>query len=198
MEINRIEKQFDDCIAFLMRVSSFSPFFKIPNPNCYNYFNSADLIGSYHVANFQILSFKLNVGQFPHLADLVTRINYNHFYMSHNGSLINAPGSNTVPSKSGKLFAGQRDWKILEGIVFSFFSFFRCTAFTVKNLFLHLPVERIFYWLGRRTYNLYFVILRAIKQLHLAVVSASNICCRLVALYKKSTRPMFVSSKLDG
>ncbi|KAJ8541065.1 hypothetical protein K7X08_001881 [Anisodus acutangulus] len=75
MEINRIEKQFDDCIAFLMR----------------------------------ILSFKLNVGQFPHLADLVTRINYNHFYMSHNGSLINAPGSNAVPSKSGKLFAGQRD-----------------------------------------------------------------------------------------
>ncbi|KAM3341979.1 gamma-tubulin complex component 5 [Capsicum galapagoense] len=75
MEINRIEKQFDDCIAFLMR----------------------------------ILSFKLNVGQFPHLADLVTRINYNHFYMSHNGSLIYAPGSNAVPSKSGKLFAGQRD-----------------------------------------------------------------------------------------
>lgn len=75
MEINRIEKQFDDCIAFLMR----------------------------------ILSFKLNVGQFPHLADLVTRINYNHFYMSHNGSLINTPGSNAVPSKSGKLFAGQRD-----------------------------------------------------------------------------------------
>lgn len=109
MEINRIEKQFDDCIAFLMRVSSFSPFFFYSNPDCYNYFNSADLIGSYHVANFQILSFKLNVGQFPHLADLVTRINYNHFYMSHNGSLINAPGSNTVPSKSGKLFAGQRD-----------------------------------------------------------------------------------------
>lgn len=75
MEINRIEKQFDDCIAFLMR----------------------------------ILSFKLNVGQFPHLADLVTRINYNYFYMSHNGSLINAPGSNVAPSKSGKLFAGQRD-----------------------------------------------------------------------------------------
>lgn len=75
MEINRIEKQFDDCIAFLMR----------------------------------ILSFKLNVGQFPHLADLVTRINYNHFYMSHNGSLINAPGSNAAPSKSGKLFAGQRE-----------------------------------------------------------------------------------------
>ncbi|KAJ8538040.1 hypothetical protein K7X08_014580 [Anisodus acutangulus] len=75
MEINRIEKRFDDCIAFLMR----------------------------------ILSFKLNVGHFPHLADLVTRINYNHFYMSHNGSLINAPGSNALPSKSGKLFTGQRD-----------------------------------------------------------------------------------------
>ncbi|XP_016481512.1 uncharacterized protein LOC107802509 isoform X1 [Nicotiana tabacum] len=75
MEINRIEKQFDDCIAFLLR----------------------------------ILSFKLNVGQFPHLEDLVTRINYNHFYMSHNGSLINAPSSNAVPSKSGKFFSNQRD-----------------------------------------------------------------------------------------
>ncbi|XP_031273500.1 gamma-tubulin complex component 5 isoform X2 [Pistacia vera] len=45
MEVERIEKQFDDCIAFLLRV----------------------------------LSFKLNVGHFPHLADLVTRINYNYF-----------------------------------------------------------------------------------------------------------------------
>jgi hypothetical protein len=33
----------------------------------------------------QILSFKLNVGHFPHLADLVTRINYNHNFMSDNG-----------------------------------------------------------------------------------------------------------------
>ncbi|KAJ4967342.1 hypothetical protein NE237_019191 [Protea cynaroides] len=48
MEVDRIEKQFDDCIAFLLRV----------------------------------LSFKLNVGHFPHLADLVTRINYNYYYMS--------------------------------------------------------------------------------------------------------------------
>ncbi|KAI5404397.1 hypothetical protein KIW84_051527 [Lathyrus oleraceus] len=52
MEVDRIEKQFDDCIAFLLRV----------------------------------LSFKLNVGHFPHLADLVTRINYNYFYMSANGN----------------------------------------------------------------------------------------------------------------
>lgn len=40
----------------------------------------------------QILSFKLNVGQFPHLADLVTRINYNYFYMSDSGSLITTSG----------------------------------------------------------------------------------------------------------
>ncbi|PKU62543.1 hypothetical protein MA16_Dca028826 [Dendrobium catenatum] len=61
MEVDRIEKQFDDCIAFLLR----------------------------------ILSFKLNVGHFPHLADLVTRINYNYFYMSDSGNLL------TVPSFEG-------------------------------------------------------------------------------------------------
>ncbi|KAB2627171.1 gamma-tubulin complex component 5-like [Pyrus ussuriensis x Pyrus communis] len=53
MEVDRIEKQFDDCIAFLLRV----------------------------------LSFKLNVGHFPHLADSVTRINYNYFYMSDAGNI---------------------------------------------------------------------------------------------------------------
>ncbi|KAL1199333.1 Gamma-tubulin complex component 3 [Cardamine amara subsp. amara] len=52
MEIDRIEKQFEDCIAFLLRV----------------------------------LSSKLNVGHFPHLADLVTRINYNYHYMSDTSS----------------------------------------------------------------------------------------------------------------
>ncbi|KAK1392487.1 Gamma-tubulin complex component [Heracleum sosnowskyi] len=67
MEVDRIEKQFDDCIAFLLRV----------------------------------LSFKLNVGQFPHLADLVTRINYNYFYMSDSGNLVTAPAT----SKLGKSFA---------------------------------------------------------------------------------------------
>ncbi|XP_078149160.1 uncharacterized protein LOC144544512 isoform X2 [Carex rostrata] len=56
-EINRIEKQFDDCVAFLLR----------------------------------ILSFKLNVGHFPHLADLVTRINHNYFYMSDSGNLLTVP-----------------------------------------------------------------------------------------------------------
>ncbi|KAL8128154.1 uncharacterized protein LOC141721727 [Apium graveolens] len=66
MEVDRIEKQFDDCIAFLLRV----------------------------------LSFKLNVGQFPHLADLVTRINYNYFYMSDSGNLVTAPAT----SKLGKSF----------------------------------------------------------------------------------------------
>ncbi|KAK2992321.1 hypothetical protein RJ640_020314, partial [Escallonia rubra] len=70
MEVDRIERQFDDCISFLLRV----------------------------------LSFKLNVGQFPHLADLVTRINFNYFYISDNGNLITAPGSDTVTSKLGKAF----------------------------------------------------------------------------------------------
>ncbi|XP_047321455.1 gamma-tubulin complex component 5-like [Impatiens glandulifera] len=75
MEVDRIEKQFDDCIAFLLRV----------------------------------LSFKLNVGHFPHLADLVTRINYNYFYMSDNGNLINAHGSETVASRLGKTFSSRPD-----------------------------------------------------------------------------------------
>ncbi|KAH6785081.1 hypothetical protein C2S51_037536 [Perilla frutescens var. frutescens] len=61
-EVERIEKQFDDCMAFLLR----------------------------------ILSVKLNVGQFPHLAALVTRINYNCFYMSDGGILRKAPGSVTL------------------------------------------------------------------------------------------------------
>lgn len=59
MEIDRIEKQFDECVIFLLR----------------------------------ILSFKLNVGHFPHLADLVTRINYNHYFMSDSGSFSAIPGS---------------------------------------------------------------------------------------------------------
>ncbi|XP_006664166.1 gamma-tubulin complex component 5-like [Oryza brachyantha] len=58
MEVDRIEKQFDECVVFLLR----------------------------------ILSFKLNVGHFPHLADLVTRINYNHYYMSDSGSFSAIPG----------------------------------------------------------------------------------------------------------
>uniref|UniRef100_A0A7N0V8N9 Gamma-tubulin complex component n=1 Tax=Kalanchoe fedtschenkoi TaxID=63787 RepID=A0A7N0V8N9_KALFE len=70
MEVDRIEKSFDDCIAFLLRV----------------------------------LSFKLNAGHFPHLADLVTRINYNYFYMSDSGNVINAPGSETASSRLGKVF----------------------------------------------------------------------------------------------
>nr|XP_043628494.1 gamma-tubulin complex component 5-like [Erigeron canadensis]XP_043628495.1 gamma-tubulin complex component 5-like [Erigeron canadensis]XP_043628496.1 gamma-tubulin complex component 5-like [Erigeron canadensis] len=67
-EVDRIGKQFDDCMAFLLRV----------------------------------LSFKLNVGQFPHLADLVTRINYNNFYMSDSGNLITAPGSDSINFKLAK------------------------------------------------------------------------------------------------
>ncbi|KMT17496.1 hypothetical protein BVRB_2g037780 [Beta vulgaris subsp. vulgaris] len=69
MEVDRIEKQFDDCIAFLLRV----------------------------------LSFKLNIGHFPHLADLVTRINYNYYYMSDNGNMMTAPGSDSA-KLGGKAF----------------------------------------------------------------------------------------------
>ena len=36
----------------------------------------------YECVVLQVLSFKLNVGHFPHLADLVTRINYNNYYVS--------------------------------------------------------------------------------------------------------------------
>ncbi|ESR48097.1 hypothetical protein CICLE_v10000139mg [Citrus x clementina] len=72
MEVDRIEKQFDDCIVFLLRV----------------------------------LSFKLNVGHFPHLADLVTRINYNYFYMSDSGNLMTAPGSE---AGLGRTFASRTD-----------------------------------------------------------------------------------------
>ncbi|CAK9317190.1 unnamed protein product [Citrullus colocynthis] len=75
MEVDRIEKQFDDCIAFLLRV----------------------------------LSFKLNVGHFPHLADLVTRINYSYFYMSDSGNLRTAPSSETASSRLGKAFMGRTD-----------------------------------------------------------------------------------------
>ncbi|XP_038897898.1 gamma-tubulin complex component 5-like isoform X2 [Benincasa hispida] len=75
MEVDRIEKQFDDCIAFLLRV----------------------------------LSFKLNVGHFPHLADLVTRINYSYFYMSDSGNLRTAPSAETVSSRLGKGFMGRTD-----------------------------------------------------------------------------------------
>ena len=51
------------------------------------------------VTTLQILSFKLNVGQFPHLADLVTRINYNYFYMSDSGSLMTTSGSDVITSR---------------------------------------------------------------------------------------------------
>ncbi|KAG9440720.1 hypothetical protein H6P81_020885 [Aristolochia fimbriata] len=74
-EVDRIEKQFDDCIVFLLRV----------------------------------LSFKLNVGHFPHLADLVTRINYNYFYMSDNGSVLTGAVSESNASKLGKTFMTRHD-----------------------------------------------------------------------------------------
>ncbi|KAI5353987.1 PREDICTED: CST complex subunit CTC1 [Prunus dulcis] len=75
MEVDRIEKQFDDFIAFLLRV----------------------------------LSFKLNVGHFPQLTDLVTSINYNYFYMSDSGNLRTLPSSENVTSRLGKAFLGRTD-----------------------------------------------------------------------------------------
>ncbi|KAJ7557444.1 hypothetical protein O6H91_05G127000 [Diphasiastrum complanatum] len=54
LEVGKVERQFDECMVFLLRV----------------------------------LSFKLNVGHFPHLTDLITRINYNYYYMSENGHLL--------------------------------------------------------------------------------------------------------------
>lgn len=75
MEADRIERQFDECITFLLR----------------------------------ILSLKLNVGQFPHLADLVTRINYNYFYMSDGGNLKTTSGTDTIASKLGKAFRVRTD-----------------------------------------------------------------------------------------
>ncbi|XP_020529750.1 gamma-tubulin complex component 5 isoform X2 [Amborella trichopoda] len=68
LEVDRVERQFDECIAFLLRV----------------------------------LSFKLNVGHFPHLVDLVTRINYNYFYMSDTGNLLTMPTSDVSTSKPGQ------------------------------------------------------------------------------------------------
>ncbi|KAF9589504.1 hypothetical protein IFM89_025213 [Coptis chinensis] len=68
MEVDRNERKFDDCIAFLLIV----------------------------------LSFKLNVGQFPHLADLVARINYNYFYMSDSGNLLTVPGDDATVLKLGR------------------------------------------------------------------------------------------------
>lgn len=44
----------------------------------------------------QVLSFKLNVGNFPHLADLVTRINHNYYYISDSGN----PKMSLVPKLS--------------------------------------------------------------------------------------------------
>ncbi|GAQ81443.1 Spc97 / Spc98 family of spindle pole body component [Klebsormidium nitens] len=41
----------------------------------------------------RVLSSKLNVGHFPHLADLVIRINYNHYYMNEQGRILLSPAS---------------------------------------------------------------------------------------------------------
>lgn len=54
------------------------------------------------------------MGHFPHLADLVTRINYNYFYMSDTGNLLTIPGSDPSASKMGKTFPVKTDsWGIV-------------------------------------------------------------------------------------
>ncbi|KAI8555947.1 hypothetical protein RHMOL_Rhmol05G0215300 [Rhododendron molle] len=53
----------------------------------------------------KLFSLKLNVGHFPHLVELVTRINYDYFYMLENGNLIMAPGSETASSWGKPLLA---------------------------------------------------------------------------------------------
>lgn len=131
MEVDRIEKQFDDCIAFLLRVNLYSFFILTVfmmglskcalvdvhilmqlNTKTHAYFHTNTTIKcAYHGISFslQVLSFKLNVGHFPHLADLVTRINYNYFYMSDTGNLMIAPSSETVGLRVGKAFASRTD-----------------------------------------------------------------------------------------
>jgi gamma-tubulin complex component 5 len=64
LEIERVERQFDECMVFLLRV----------------------------------LSFRLNVGHFPHLADLVTRINYNYYYMTEDGQILTP-----IPDSQGQM-----------------------------------------------------------------------------------------------
>lgn len=53
-DLERVERQFYECMVFLLRV----------------------------------LSFNLNVGHFPHFSDLVTRINYNHYYMTPDRQIL--------------------------------------------------------------------------------------------------------------
>ncbi|WZZ05571.1 hypothetical protein YC2023_091492 [Brassica napus] len=63
----------------------------------------ADVTGSGLVngkLNLQVLSSKLNVGHFPHLADLVTRISYNYHCMPDTGSLKTASGAETKSSRT--------------------------------------------------------------------------------------------------
>lgn len=113
MEVDRIDKQFDDCIAFLLRVSYSIFFLAFPLLSLLKLWDSKKLhlhllVGT-AIPNMQVLSFKLNVGHFPHLADLVTRINYNYFYMSDSGSLKTAPSSENAASRMGKAFVGRTD-----------------------------------------------------------------------------------------
>ncbi|CAN0892179.1 Gamma-tubulin complex component 5 (Fragment) [Linum grandiflorum] len=49
----------------------------------------------------RVLSVKVNVKHFPHLADLVARINYNYFYVSDNGTLRTNTSSGAATLRLG-------------------------------------------------------------------------------------------------
>lgn len=105
VEVERIEKQFDECIAFLLRVPFF-PYHVSLLPQLNRWW-----IKLLRCFDLQVLSFKLNVGHFPHLADLVTRINYNFFYMSGSGNLkTTTAAAETATSRLAKPFPSWAGW----------------------------------------------------------------------------------------
>ncbi|KAG6735890.1 hypothetical protein POTOM_061436 [Populus tomentosa] len=74
MEVERIEKQFDDCIAFLLRILVLLFSSSYLTYGCYKYGTVCAYVPwmyafMYLVSILEVLSLKLNVGTFPHLAD---------------------------------------------------------------------------------------------------------------------------------
>ncbi|KAL6493215.1 hypothetical protein OROGR_032974 [Orobanche gracilis] len=92
-EMERIEKQFDDCMAFLLRALIWINW----DGWLLTFGVYSTGIGVVIIVMFGIADSicQAQCGQFPHLADLVTRINYNSFYMSDGGNLVTGPGSGT-------------------------------------------------------------------------------------------------------
>ncbi|KAE8684927.1 hypothetical protein F3Y22_tig00111105pilonHSYRG00748 [Hibiscus syriacus] len=121
MEVDRVEKQFDDCIAFLLRDAKYA-FVEIissigfPNSKaCFQ--NAAREFSSRVELHFRVFEssraqqYSSSTRLFytprhlPHLADLVTRINYNNFYMSDGGNLMIAPSSESAAARLGRTFS---------------------------------------------------------------------------------------------